>query len=48
MVAYVNTENWHVQVRKSIGLNREFNLIWLNLELGVRYRNNDFIKYQRK
>ena len=40
MVANVNTENWHVLVQKSIDLNREFNRTWLNLELGVRYRNN--------
>ena len=33
------TENWHVLVRKSIGLNREFNRIWFYLGMGVRYRN---------
>ena len=39
-VSNTNIENWHIQVQKSIDLNRDFNHTWLYLVIGVRYRNS--------
>ena len=39
-VSDTNIENWHIQVQKSIDLNRDFNRTWLYLVIGVRYRNS--------
>ena len=34
-------ENLHIQVRKSIDLNRGFNRTWINLDWVVGYGNNN-------
>ena len=39
VAANTHLQNWHELVRKSVGLNREFNRMWIDLDWVVRYRN---------